>query len=104
MRFRRVSYPLSATLSIIAVLLFVFVHMNFGIDFRRRTVIELRRQGRIAEVGTLRTLAEKLNLGEIEVQAFGNKSTRPCALPATRRRRRAAGGGGARARGGRKRL
>jgi preprotein translocase subunit SecF len=74
MRFRRVSYPLSATLSIIAVLLFVFVHMNFGIDFAGGTVIELRAKGGSAEVGTLRTLAEKLNLGEIEVQAFGNKS------------------------------
>ena len=74
MRFRRVSYPLSATLSIIAVLLFVFVHMNFGIDFAGGTVIELRAKGGSAEVSTLRTLAEKLNLGEIEVQAFGNKS------------------------------
>ena len=74
MRFRRVSYPLSATLSIIAVLLFVFVHMNFGIDFAGGTVIELRAKGGSAEVGTLRALAEKLNLGEIEVQAFGNKS------------------------------
>ena len=74
MRFRRVSYPLSATLSIIAVLLFVFVHMNFGIDFAGGTVIELRAKGGSAEVGTLRTLAEKLYLGEIEVQAFGNKS------------------------------
>jgi len=74
MRFRRVSYPLSATLSIIAVLLFVFVHMNFGIDFAGGTVIELRAKGGSAEVGTLRTLAEKLDLAEIEVQAFGNKS------------------------------
>jgi preprotein translocase subunit SecF len=74
MRFRRVSYPLSATLSIVAVLLFVFVHMNFGIDFAGGTVIELRAKGGTAEVGTLRTLGEKLSLGEIEVQAFGNQS------------------------------
>ncbi len=74
MRFRRVSYPLSATLSIIAVLLFVFVHMNFGIDFAGGTVIELRAKGGSAEVGTLRALGEKLKLGDIEVQAFGNQS------------------------------
>ncbi len=74
MRFRRVSYPLSATLSIVAVLLFVFVHMNYAIYFAGGTVIELRAKGGSAEVGTLRTLAEKLNLGEIEVQAFGNRS------------------------------
>ena len=48
--------------------------MNFGIDFAGGTVIELRAKGGSAEVGTLRALAEKLNLGEIEVQAFGNQS------------------------------
>jgi preprotein translocase subunit SecF len=74
MRFRRVSYPLSAALSIFAVIMFFGVGMNFGIDFAGGTVIELRAKGGSAEVGTLRTLAEKLNLGEIEVQAFGNKS------------------------------
>ncbi|MFY9658721.1 MAG: protein translocase subunit SecF [Methylocystis sp.] len=72
MRFRRVSYPLSAALSIIAVLLFVFVHMNFGIDFAGGTVMELRAKGGFAEVGTLRAIAEKLKLGDVEVQAFGN--------------------------------
>jgi len=72
MRFRRVSYPFSALLSLIAVALFVFKGMNFGIDFAGGTVIELRAKSGAAEVGTLRTLGESLNLGDIEVQAFGN--------------------------------
>ena len=33
MRFRRVSYPFSAVLSIVSVVLFLTVGMNFGIDF-----------------------------------------------------------------------
>ncbi|MCC3247056.1 protein translocase subunit SecF [Methylocystis sp. WRRC1] len=72
MRFRRVSYPFSAVLSLIAVALFVFKGMNFGIDFAGGTVIELRAKSGAAEVGTLRTLGESLKLGDIEVQAFGN--------------------------------
>jgi len=72
MRFRRVSYPFSALLSLIAVALFIFKGMNFGIDFAGGTVIELRAKGGIAEIGALRALGEKLNLGEIEVQGFGN--------------------------------
>ena len=105
MRFRRVSYPLSAALSIIAVLLFVFVHMNFGIDFAGGTVMELRAKGGSAEVGTLRAIAEKLKLGDVEVQAFGNPADATLRFRlAARRRRGAAGGGGSRARGGRKRL
>jgi len=74
MRFRRVSYPMSAVLSIVSVLLFIFLHMNFGIDFAGGTVIELRAKGGSAEVGTLRALGEKLSLGDVEVQAFGNQS------------------------------
>jgi preprotein translocase subunit SecF len=72
MRFRRVSYPFSAVLSLIAVALFVFKGMNFGIDFAGGTVIELRAKSGQAEVGTLRELGEGLKLGDIEVQAFGN--------------------------------
>jgi preprotein translocase subunit SecF len=72
MRFRRVSYPFSALLSLVAVALFVFKGMNFGIDFAGGTVIELRAKSGYAEVGTLRTLGESLKLGDIEVQAFGN--------------------------------
>jgi preprotein translocase subunit SecF len=74
MRFRRVSYPFSALLSLIAVALFIFKGMNFGIDFAGGTVIELRAKSGAAEVGSLRTLGESLKLGDIEVQAFGNPS------------------------------
>jgi preprotein translocase subunit SecF len=72
MRFRRVSYPFSALLSLIAVALFIFKGMNFGIDFAGGTVIELRAKSGAAEVGTLRMMGENLHLGDIEVQAFGN--------------------------------
>ncbi len=72
MRFRRVSYPFSALLSLISVALFVFHGMNFGIDFAGGTVIELRAKAGTAEIATLRALSEKINLGDIEVQSFGN--------------------------------
>jgi preprotein translocase subunit SecF len=74
MRFRRVSYPFSALLSLVAVALFVFKGMNFGIDFAGGTVIELRAKGGTAELGFLRTLGESQKLGDIEVQAFGTPS------------------------------
>jgi len=72
MRFRRVSYPFSALLSIAAVLLFIFRGMNFGIDFAGGTIIELRAKSGTVELGTLRALGEKLQLGDIEAQAFGS--------------------------------
>jgi preprotein translocase subunit SecF len=74
MRFRRVSYPFSAFMSIVSVLLFIFVGMNFGIDFAGGTLIELRAKTGAADVKMLRDMGEHLNLGEIEVQSFGNSS------------------------------
>ena len=74
MRFRRVSYPFSAFMSIVSVLLFIFIGMNFGIDFAGGTLIELRARTGQADVAQLRALGEHLNLGEIEVQSFGNSS------------------------------
>ena len=71
MRFRRVSFPLSAALSVLSVLLFLIVGMNFGIDFRGGTLIELQAKSGTADIAALRTTAEGLALGDVEVQGFG---------------------------------
>jgi preprotein translocase subunit SecF len=71
MRFRRVSYPFSAVLSLVAVAMFFFIGLNFGIDFAGGTLFELRAKQGTADLATLRTLGDKLGLGEVEVQAFG---------------------------------
>jgi preprotein translocase subunit SecF len=74
MRFRRVSYPFSALLSIVSVVLFLAVGMNFGIDFSGGTLIELRAKSGTADVAALRHIAESMNVGEVEVQGFGTPS------------------------------
>ena len=74
MRFRRISYPFSAFLSICSVLLFVFWGMNFGIDFSGGTLMELRAKNGVADTGLLRNMAEHLGVGEVEVQGFGTAS------------------------------
>ena len=74
MRFRRISYPFSAVMSIASVLLFIFVGMNFGIDFAGGTLIEMRAKSGTADTAVLRNVAGNLGLGEVEVQSFGNAS------------------------------
>jgi preprotein translocase subunit SecF len=74
MRFRRVSYPFSAVLSIISVVLFLTVGMNFGIDFAGGTLMELRSKSGTADLAQLRSTSEHLRLGDVEVQGFGNPS------------------------------
>ncbi len=74
MRFRRISYPLSAVLSIIAVVLFFAVGMNFGIDFAGGTQVELRAHSGKADLASLRTKADTLGLGPVEAQRIGAES------------------------------
>jgi preprotein translocase subunit SecF len=74
MRFRRVSYPFSAVMSIVSVVLFLTLGMNFGIDFSGGTLIELRAQSGVADIANLRNIAEHMNVGDVEVQGFGQPS------------------------------
>jgi preprotein translocase subunit SecF len=74
MRFRRVSYPFSATMSIISVVLFLTLGMNFGIDFAGGTLMELRAKTGAADIADLRATVGKLGIGDVEVQGFGAPS------------------------------
>ena len=74
MRFRRFSYPFSAVLSIVSVVLFLTVGMNFGIDFAGGTLIELRANSGTADLAQLRRVVEGMDVGAVEVQSFGNAS------------------------------
>lgn len=71
MRFRRVSFPLSALLSIVSVVTFIWLGMNVGIDFKGGTVVELQARGDRANIAQVRETASVLNLGDVEVQEFG---------------------------------
>ncbi len=74
MRFRRVSYPFSALLSILSVALFLTMGMNFGIDFSGGTLLELRAKAGPAAIAELRAIAEHMEIGEVEVQGFGTET------------------------------
>ncbi len=71
MRFRRISFPLSALLSIIATLLFFYHGLNFGIDFRGGTLMEVQSKGGPADLAKMRSTLSGLNLGEVQLQQFG---------------------------------
>jgi preprotein translocase subunit SecF len=72
MRFRRFSYPFSAVMSIISVLMFLLIGMNFGIDFAGGTLMEVRATSGAADLAALRGVGDRLGLGDVEVQGFGN--------------------------------
>ena len=74
MRFRRISFPISAALSIVAILLFFFNGLHFGIDFIGGTLIEVQSKTGAADLAKMRTTLGGLGLGEVQLQEFGSPS------------------------------
>lgn len=73
MRFRRVSFPFSALASIVAVVSFLWLGMNVGIDFKGGTVVEIQAKAEKADVAAIREAAGKLELGDVEIQEYGTQ-------------------------------
>lgn len=70
-RFRRISFPMSAVLSIVAITLFFTHGLNFGIDFKGGTLMEVRAKSGTADLAQMRSSLGSLGLGEVQLQQFG---------------------------------
>jgi preprotein translocase subunit SecF len=71
MRFRRISFPVSAMLSIVAIMLYFFHGLNFGIDFIGGTLIEVQTKASPADLAKMRATIGSLQLGDFQLQQFG---------------------------------
>ena len=63
---------LSLVLIIVSLLLLIFKGLNFGIDFKGGTLIELRASESKINVSSLRDRFNQMDLGDISVKKFGN--------------------------------
>ena len=67
---RKVSFPLSIVLVIASIAAFFTIGLNYGIDFKGGTIIEIKTDGP-ADVASIRSDLSSLNLGDVQVQEFG---------------------------------
>lgn len=69
-KYRHLAIGLSVVVMIVSVAFLFTRGLNFGIDFRGGTVIEISTQGP-ADIAGLRTLLGGLGIGEVQLQRFG---------------------------------
>ncbi len=81
MRWRHVSMPFSALMSLVIVALFFTHGLNFGIDFKGGTLMEIHAKSGTADVASVREQANAFGFGEVEVQEFGSEGNLSLRFP-----------------------
>ena len=65
---------LSVSLVFLSLMLLIFKGLNFGIDFKGGTLIELRSSDSKINTSSLRDNLSQMNLGDVSVKNFGNET------------------------------
>ena len=73
-KFYKIFNLISLSLVIISILLLFFKGLNYGVDFKGGTLIELRSNDKSINVSSLRQSFSKMNLGDYNVKKFGNEN------------------------------
>ncbi|MCC8235980.1 protein translocase subunit SecF [Pinisolibacter aquiterrae] len=68
---RLITFPISMVLVTLSILAVAVFGLNYGIDFAGGTVIEVRAHQTPADLHKIRTDLSALNIGEVQVQGFG---------------------------------
>ena len=64
---------ISFILIIVSLLLLIFKGLNFGVDFKGGTLIELRATDKQINISTLRNAFSKMDLGDVAIKKFGKE-------------------------------
>ncbi len=72
MRWRDICFAASIVAMVLSLGLFVVKGLNYGVDFKGGSLIEIKdRAGQAVDIGALRTKLGALGLGNVQIQEFG---------------------------------
>ena len=73
-KYYKLANILSLVLIIISVIFLIFKGLNFGVDFKGGTLIELRVHDKNISISNVRDSFNSLNLNSVNVKKFGNQT------------------------------
>ena len=65
---------LSLILIVISLIFLLFKGLNYGVDFKGGTLIEIRTEQNINNITAIRDSFNQMNLGDVSVKKFGNET------------------------------
>ncbi len=71
MGIRNYTFTATAIATVIAIGLFFMHSLNYGIEFKGGSIMEVQSKSEVADVGSIRERLTALNVGEVQVQQFG---------------------------------
>ena len=73
-KFYRKFNILSLVLIVISLIFLIFKGLNYGVDFKGGTLIELRTSDKTNNISLIRDSFNQMNLGDVSVKKFGNET------------------------------
>ena len=71
-KFYRTFNLVSLSLIIISLILLLFKGLNYGVDFKGGTLIEVRTSQNSSDISKIRDSLNQMNLGDVSVKSYGN--------------------------------
>ncbi len=65
---------ISLILILVSLILLLFKGLNYGVDFKGGTLIEIRVDQNSSKISSIRDSFNQMNLGDVSVKSFGNKT------------------------------
>jgi len=72
LKHKRYAVGLSAVMMVLSLVFLGIFGLNYGIDFRGGTLIEIQNKSGPADIGALRNKLGGLGLGDVQIQEFGS--------------------------------